>query len=121
MKRITAAAIAALTATTVLVAPTANAAQPTAVPTAKSDYTKKQQERFWRVVTRYEPMVKYGGKKNTIDLGISTCELLRAGGDLYDLSLLLLESNAGTAEDSIMAIMAAAPVILCPDQAYKFE
>ena len=121
MKRITAAAIAVLTAATVLVAPTATAAQPTAVPAAKSDYTKKQQERFWRLVTRYEPMVKYGGKKNVIGLGIATCDLLRAGGDLYDLSLLVLEADSGVAEDSIMAIMAAAPVVLCPDQAYKFE
>lgn len=121
MKKITAAAVAALTAATVLVAPAATAAQPTTVTAAKSDYTKKKQERFWQVVTRYEPMVKYGGKKNTIALGIATCDLLRAGGDLYDLSLLLLESNAGIAEDSIMAIMAAAPVVLCPDQGYKFE
>ncbi|HEY7821296.1 MAG TPA: DUF732 domain-containing protein, partial [Acidimicrobiia bacterium] len=61
------------------------------------------------------------GKKSTIDLGVATCDMLRAGGDLFDLSLLVLEVDAGIAEDSIIAVIATAPVILCPDQAYKFE
>ena len=106
-------AIAAAVALALTVAPVAHA--------AKSDYSKSKQNRFWRVVSSYEPMVKIVGKKSTVELGIATCDLLRAGGDLYDLSYLLLESDAGVAEDSIMAVMAAAPVVLCPDQQYKFD
>ena len=121
MKKITAAATAALFAATVFVAPVASAAEGTAVVAKKSDYSKKKQNKFWRTVKRYDPMVKYVGKKSTIDLGVSTCDFLRAGGDLYDLSLLVVEADAGIAEDSMIAVMAAAPVILCPDQGYKFE
>lgn len=121
MKRITAVTTAALAAAMMLTAPTATAAQQTTAPAAKSDYSKKSQERFWRAVSTYEPSVKYAGKRDTIDLGIATCDLLRAGGDLYDLSMLLVEADAGVAEDAILAIIAAAPVILCPDQQYKFE
>lgn len=113
MKKTLAAITAVALGATLAAAPTAHA--------AKSDYSKKKQNQFWRVVSNYEPMVRIAGKKSTVDLGISTCELLRAGGDLYDLSYLLLDADAGAAEDSIMAIMAAAPVVLCPDQAYKFE
>lgn len=121
MKRTAAAIGAAALAASLLIAPSAAATTTTVAATAKSDYSKKKQDRFWRVVSRYEPMVKVAGKKSTVELGISTCDLLRAGGDLYDLSYLLLDADAGAAEDSIMAIMAAAPVILCPDQQYKFD
>lgn len=121
MKKITAALLAAFVSGALLVAPSAHAATSTTAIAAKSDYSKAKQNRFWRVVSRYEPMVKIAGKKSTVELGIATCDLLRAGGDLYDLSYLLLESDAGVAEDSIMAIMAAAPVVLCPDQQYKFD
>lgn len=96
-------------------------AEPTIVQVKKSDYPKKKRNKFWRTVKRYDPMVKYAGKKATIDLGVSTCDLLRAGGDLFDLSLLVVEADAGPAEDSIIAVIATAPVILCPDQGYKFE
>lgn len=121
MKKITTAATAALIAASVLVAPAATAAQSTTVAAAKSDYSKKNQNRFWRVVKSYDPMVKYAGKRTTVDLGIATCDFLRSGADLYDLTLLLLDADMGVAEDSAMAIMAAAPVILCPDQQYKFD
>ena len=124
MKKITAVASAALIAGAVLTAPPAAAApaqQPTIVQAKKSDYPKKKRNRFWRTVKQVDPFVKYAGKKATIELGVSTCDLLRAGGDLYDLALLVYESDAGIAEDSIVAVIATAPVILCPDQQYKFE
>lgn len=124
MKRLY-AATAALMVGGALVAPPAAAQSPTAtpqvVPAAVSDYPKAKRNRFWRVVSRYEPSVKIAGKTSTIELGVATCDLLRAGGDLYDLTYLLLDSDAGAAEDAIMAIMAAAPVVLCPDQQYKFD
>lgn len=124
MKRMYAAAAAAIL-TGLVFAPVAAAqtpaASPTAAQTAKSDYSKKKQNRFWRVVRSYDPMVEYAGKRSTVDLGISTCDLLRAGGDMYDLALLVYQADAGIAEDSIIAVIAAAPVVLCPDQAYKFE
>jgi len=124
MKKITAVASAALIAGAVLTAPPAAAApaqQPTIVQAKKSDYPKKKRNRFWRTVKQVDPFVKYAGKKATIELGVSTCDLLRAGGDLYDLALLVYEADAGIAEDSFVAVIATAPVILCPDQQYKFE
>lgn len=121
MKKSLAAIAAVALGATLVVAPTATAAAPSAAPTAKSDYSKKKQNRFWRVVSSYEPLVRIAGKRSTVDLGIATCDLLRAGGDVYDLAYLLLDADAGAAEDSIMAIMATAPVVLCPDQQYKFD
>lgn len=121
MKRIIAAASAAALGAAILIAPAANAITETSVATAKSDYTKKKQNRFWRVVRSYEPDVRYAGKRDTIDLGISTCDYLRAGGTLYGIAAMVLESDAGVAEDALMAVIAAAPVILCPDQQYKFD
>lgn len=125
MKRIIAAASAATLGAAILLAPSATAATQTSEPSIaqvkKSDYSKKKRNKFWRTVKRYDPLVKYAGKKATIDLGVSTCDLLRAGGDLFDLSLLVVEADAGVAEDSIIAVIAAAPVVLCPDQGYKFE
>jgi hypothetical protein len=121
MNKTTAAIGSIALAASILIAPSAGASTATVAVAAKSDYSKKKQDRFWRVVSRYEPMVKIAGKKSTVDLGIATCDLLRAGGDLYDLTYLLLDADAGVAEDSIMAIMAAAPIVLCPDQQYKFD
>lgn len=126
MKKITAVLTAATFAVSLgVAAPVANAAtpmtQPTIVDAKKSDYSKKKRNRFYRVVKSYDPLVGLVGKKSVIDLGIATCDYLRSGADLYDLVYLLIESDAGVAEDSAMAIMAAAPVILCPDQQYKFE
>ena len=126
MRKIPALVAAAALAVSVAVsAPVAHAAtpasQPTIVDAKKSDYSKKKRNRFWRVVKEVDPFVKYAGKKSTIDLGVSTCDLLRAGGDLYDLAALVYAADAGIAEDSIVAVLASAPVILCPDQQYKFE
>ena len=123
--------IPALVATTALAvsvavsAPVAHAATPasqaTIVDAKKSDYSKKKRNRFWRLVRASDPIAAMVGKKSVVDLGMSTCDLLRSGADLYDLTFLLLDADAGEVEDSIMLIMAAAPVVLCPDQQYKFE
>lgn len=116
-------AIASAAVLSLSLAPAASAVQaaPTAVSAQSSDYSAKKKNRFWRVVKSYDPLVKYAGKKSTVGLGVATCDLLRAGGTLYDLSLLVYEADAGYAEDSLIAVMAAAPVVLCPDQQYKFE
>ena len=104
-------------------APVAHAATPTptSASAAKSDYKKKQRNQFWRVVRSIEPNVRYAGKRDTINLGISTCEYLRAGGTLYGLAAMVTESDAGIAEDAVIAVLATAPVVLCPDQQYKFD
>lgn len=120
MKKLTALIGATMLGATLLAAPPAMAAQPATAQTALKDYSLKKRNDFWRLVTRYEPMAKYGGKANVIGLGVATCDLLRAGGTLEDLALLLLESNSSE-EDTLMAIIAAAPVVLCPDQGYKFD
>lgn len=119
-KALTAVAATAL-ALGLTAAPVAHAATPATAPAAKSDYSKKKQNQFWRTAKRVDPFVKYIGKKTTVDLGVATCDLLRAGGTMYDLVFGLVETDMGVAEDTAIAIIAAAPVVLCPDQQYKFE
>jgi hypothetical protein len=112
----------AISSLAMIAAPTvALASEQSVVSVKASDYSKKKKNQFWKVVTAYDPLVRYAGKKSTIALGVSTCDLLRAGGDVYDLALLVYELDAGIAEDSVIAVMSAAPVILCPDQSYKFD
>ena len=82
MKRTTAVIGSVALAAALLIAPSAQAATATSVSTAKSDYSKAKQNRFWRMVSTYEPSVKIAGKQSTVELGIATCDLLRAGGDL---------------------------------------
>ena len=94
---------------------------PSSVSTKASDYSTKKKNQFWRVVTKYDPILKYVPKRDIISLGVSTCDLLRAGGDLDDLAMLLVDSNSGDAEESLMVIIAGAPIVLCPDQQYKFD
>lgn len=124
MKKISIIIAAALTGAA-LTAPTASATQtaqaPTIAPAAISDYSKSKRNRFWRVVRSIEPSVSYAGKKSTISLGVGVCDYLRAGGDVYGLALMVLEADAGVAEDAVIAVIATAPVILCTDQQYKFE
>ena len=93
MKKVTALIGATMLGVTLLAAPPATAAQPATVQAALKDYSVKKRNDFWRLVTTYEPMAKYGGKKNVIGLGVATCDLLRAGGTIEDLALLLLESD----------------------------
>lgn len=119
-KALTAIAATAL-AIGLTAAPVAHAATPATAPAAKSDYSKKKQNKFWRTVSTYEPDVRYAGKRDTINLGISTCDYLRAGGTLYGLAAMVYESDAGVAEDAVLAVLAVAPIILCPDQQYKFD
>jgi len=108
-----------------LLAPSAHAATASSAPavaaTAKSDYSKKKQNRFWRVVKSVEPSVSYAGKRSTVDLGIGVCDYLRSGGNLYGLAAMVVGSDAGVAEDAVIAVIATAPVVLCRDQQYKFE
>ena len=123
MKKI-ATIIAAALVGAALTAPAATAAQaaePTMKPAGISDYSKSKRNRFWRVVRSYEPSVNYAGKKATISLGVGVCDYLRAGGDMYGLAMMVMEADAGVAEDAVIAVIGAAPVILCPDQQYKFE
>lgn len=87
-----------------------------------SDYTTKQKNQYWKIVSTLEPDAKIIGKQDTISLGISTCELLRAGGTLEDLINILLDTeDSYLVEDIFMAATAAAPVVLCRDQQHKFE
>lgn len=126
MKKIPAVVAAAALAVGVTIsAPVAHAATPATAPTivdAKmSDYSKKKRNRFYRIAKQYDPFVKYVGKKTTVGLGVATCDLLRSGGTMYDLVDGIIEADMGIAEDTAIAIVAIAPVVLCPDQQYKFE
>lgn len=123
MKKITTITAAALVAAALIAPPaTAQPAQtPTIAPAAISDYSKAKRNRFWRVVRSIEPSVSYAGKKATINLGVGVCDYLRSGGDMYGLAMMLVNADAGVAEDAVIAVIATSPVILCPDQQYKFE
>jgi hypothetical protein len=113
--------VIAITAVAFVSVPAASAYQSTAIVSKASDYSSKKKNKFWRVAVSLEPSVKYAKKKDVIALGVSTCDLLRAGGDMEDLALIIYEANAGSEEDALIAIVAAAPVVLCPDQQYKFN
>lgn len=123
MKKITTITAAALVATALIAPPaTAQPAQaPTITSTGISDYSKSKRNRFWRVVRSVEPSVSYAGKRATIKLGVGVCDYLRVGGDMYGLAMMVVQAEAGVAEDAIIAAIATAPVILCPDQQYKFQ
>jgi hypothetical protein len=120
MKKLAALISATMLGGTLLMAPPVTAAQPVSVQAALKDYPLSKRNAFWRLVTSYEPMAKYGGKKNVIGLGVATCDLLRVGGTVEDLALLVLDAEPDM-QDTLMAIIAAAPVVLCPDQDHKFD
>lgn len=90
------------------------------VPTAVSDYSKKRQNKYWNAMKRLDSDSRIIGKKDIVEMGTSVCDLLRAGGDMYDLVSLASEADP-IIEDLVIASMAAAPVYLCPDQQYKFD
>jgi hypothetical protein len=113
--------IIAITALAFISVPAASAYQSTVAVSKASDYSTKKKNTFWRVAVSLEPSVKYAKKKDVISLGVLTCDLLRAGGDMEDLALIIIEADAGSEEDALIAIVAAAPVALCPDQQYKFD
>ena len=115
------AAIAISSMAMVAVPAVASAVEPSIAVAKASDYSTKKKNKFWTLARSLDPMVKYAGKKSTIALGVSTCDLLRAGADMEDLVMLIIEADAGEAEDSLIAVIAAAPVVLCPDQQYKFD
>jgi hypothetical protein len=92
-----------------------------AVVSKSSDYSAKKKTKFWNLIKSYDPLVKSVGKKQTVALGVSTCDLLRAGGDSYDLAEIVLNLDTPEFEDTIMATMAAAVIVLCPEQEYKLD
>lgn len=89
---------------------------------ASSNYTTKQKNRYWSLVKSASSDASIMGKAQTVKFGVLTCDLLRAGGTLYDLADLMVENpDSYIIEDYLTAAMAAAPIVLCPDQQYKFE
>jgi hypothetical protein len=90
------------------------------VPTASKDYTNRQKNRFWNAVKRRDSDARIVGKKDIVEMGTLTCDLLRAGGDLSDLGMLLAQADP-IIEDLMTVTMAFAPIYLCPDQDYKFD
>ena len=85
-----------------------------------SDYSTKQKNRYWSAVSAMSKDARIIGKKSVIGMGVAVCDLLRAGGTLYDLADLVLEADP-IVEDVLMVSIAAAPVYLCRDQQYKFD
>lgn len=115
------AATAGLLVASGAVAVPASATEAASVQTANKKYTTKQKNQYWNAVRRTEPTdARIIGKKDTIAMGVSVCNLLRAGGTLTDLSILVLEADP-IIEDFLIVSMATAPVYLCPDQDYKFD
>lgn len=89
---------------------------------AKSNYTTKQKNKYWNVVKSLSDDAYIIGKKDTIAFGIATCDMLRAGGTMEDLVDIFLSSeDSYLVQEIFTASVAAAPVVLCKDQQYKFD
>lgn len=101
-------------------APAVSATTVSVVSTKASDYSTKSKNRYWNAVKSRSYDAVVIGKKDTIGMGVAVCDLLRAGGDLYDLAALVAGADP-IIEEVLIVSMAAAPVYLCKDQAYKFE
>ena len=114
-------AVVGIASMSFLAAAPVGAVQQNTVATASKDYSTAKKNQFWRLVTKYDPMVKYAGKQNAINLGVAVCDLLRAGGDITDVAKVLMTVEEGVVRDVSTVIVASAPVVLCPDQAYKFK
>jgi len=117
-------AVVAVASIAITVMPAASASvssqQATLAPTAVKDYSTKSKNQYWNAVRRLAPDARIVGKKSTIETGTLVCDLLKAGGDMYDLAELVADSDP-LIEDFIIAAIAAAPVYLCRNQQYKFE
>lgn len=90
------------------------------VPTAVSDYSKKRQNRFWNAVKRRDSDARIVGKRDIIEMGTLTCDLLRAGGDITDLGMLIADADP-IVQDLMTVTMALSTIYLCPDQGYKLD
>lgn len=89
---------------------------------ASSDYSTKSKNRYWSIVKARSADAAIIGKSSTIRFGVATCDLLRAGGTLYDLADLAVSTeDYYLIEDYVSTAIAAAAVVLCPDQGYKFD
>ena len=115
------AATAGLLVASGLVAIPASASQSTVTQTAARDYTTNQKNKLWNAVRREVPTdARIIGKKDVVALAVTTCDLLRAGADLTDLSMLVVEADP-IIEDLIITVFAFSPVYMCRDQNYKFD
>lgn len=124
MKKVIIAIVAGLSLS-LMSAPVASAtvatSEPTVVQAKKSDYPKKKQNRYWRALKREDRVTaQVIGKKDVVEMGVSLCDLLRAGGDLYDLAEIAAEADP-IIYDFVIASMALAPIYLCTDQQWKFD
>lgn len=89
---------------------------------ASGDYSTKSKNRYWNVVKAQSADASLIGKRSTIEFGVATCDLLRAGGTLYDLADVAVNTeDYYLIEDYVTTAIAAAAVVLCPDQGYKFD
>jgi hypothetical protein len=89
---------------------------------ASSGYTTKQKNRYWNIVKAKADDAYIIGKSSTVEFGVAVCDLLRSGGTLADLVELTYDSeDFYLIEDYVTIAIAAAPVVLCRDQQYKFE
>jgi uncharacterized protein YbjQ (UPF0145 family) len=118
MKKLIIAIVAAF-AMSLLVAPVASAGQ-TTVATSSKTYSTKSKNQYWNAVRRLDSDARILGKKSVVEMGVAVCNLLRAGGNLYDLAELVADADP-IVEDLLIASIAAAPIYLCRDQQYKFD
>ena len=89
---------------------------------ASSDYSTQAKNRYWSIVKARSADAAIIGKRDTIRFGVSVCDLLRSGGTLYDLADIAVSSDDYyLIEDYVSTAIAAAAVVLCPDQGYKFD
>lgn len=124
MKKVIAVTSVILIAMSVSVAAPVSAATSSSAisiaPSKSSDYSTKNKNRYWNAVRSYDSDARLVGKKSIIEMGVLTCDLLRAGGELSDLAELVIDADP-IIEDLLTISIAVAPVYLCKDQQYKFD
>lgn len=79
---------------------------------AASAYTQKDVDLYWDKVSRVDKNALLLGKEEIVGLGLDTCEVIKNGGDLYDLAYVV---NGFEPEVQVLATtsMAYAITYLC--------
>jgi len=88
--------------------------------TVGKKYTNKMKNRYWNAVKNKDSDAYIIGKKELVEMGTVTCDLLRLGGDIEDLADFISDAD-DIIYDLLVTSVSYAPIYLCRDQLYKFD
>jgi hypothetical protein len=109
-----------LVATPPVIATQTASTTPTMSQTVGKKYTNKMKNRYWNAVKNKDSDAYIIGKKELVEMGTITCDLLRLGGDLEDLADFISDAD-DIIYDLLVTAVAYSPIYLCRDQLYKFD